>query len=256
METYKIIWSLEEMQKFYNILPELTHDEGRLVSLSARKKYLTDEQKEKYNLNRAEMFARSIIRQNDFKKFSQIIKRYECNVEGYTTKSGLPYPQNALVCYMNVNPSAMLRAYSEFSKNVGLYQYELIASLLKKDKKQDDLMVKLRKLDVGFLNAIQRAKSKRQFLDIDFDIDKEKELHLLEEFIEYLNEKEITYYVIETHGGYHVLLKKDTIGKNNFYDRLKPLNFHAEKEIILNQNGMIPVPGTLHGLFEVKILKM
>jgi len=47
-----------EFEKFLNILPDLQKDEVYFVSLSARNKLLTPEERSFYSLGRTEMFAR------------------------------------------------------------------------------------------------------------------------------------------------------------------------------------------------------
>lgn len=44
---------------------------------------------------------------------------------------------------------------------------------------------------------------------------------------------------------YHVLIDKSTLGKLNIFTKIQELDARCEKEVVINKNGMVPVPGTL-----------
>ena len=63
-ETYKIVWSEEELKNFYDKVlarQPLLPNEVRYISLSVRNKYLTEDERANYCLGRSEMFAREFI---------------------------------------------------------------------------------------------------------------------------------------------------------------------------------------------------
>ena len=53
-----------EAKEFASMLAPLNMDEVYFISLSARNKYLTQEERDEYSLGRTEMFAREIITKN------------------------------------------------------------------------------------------------------------------------------------------------------------------------------------------------
>ena len=173
MRNYEVIADFDEVKKMIDILPELLPSEVFFISLSARKKYLTDEERKLYNVNRAEMFARNIIREKSYEKFHKILSRMETNVEGFKTKSGMSYPQSAVVTYININPSSMLKANAEYINKVNQYSYEMTRALIN-GKNCDAIMKKFSKLDVELMNCVQRCRGQKKFIDVDFDIDKVK----------------------------------------------------------------------------------
>jgi hypothetical protein len=254
METYKVIADFEEVKKMIDLLPDLLPAEVFFISLSARKKYLTDEERMTYNVNRAEMFARNIIREKSYEKFHKIMSRMETNIAGYTTKSGLSYPQSAVVTYININPSSMIKAHSQYQNKINQYSLEMTLAILN-GKNCDPIMKKFSKLDVELMNCIQRCRGQKKFVDVDFDIDKEKEFYVLEDYIKFLKENGITYHVVETKGGYHVLMERKTVNCN-FHAKVSELDRLVENEVIINKSETIPCPGTLHGNFLVKFVEL
>jgi len=254
MKNYKVIADFDEVKKMIDLFPELLPSEVFFLSLSARKKYLTESEREIYNVNRAEMFDRVIVREKSYEKFHKIMSRMETNVEGFTTKSGMSYPESCVVTYININPSSMLKANAEYMAKINHYTFEMTQALLN-GKRCDSIMKKFSKLDVELMNCIQRCRGQKKFIDIDFDIDKTKEFEVLENFINFMKENDITYHVIETKSGYHVLMERSTINCN-FYKKVAELHELVNDEVIVNKNEMIPCPGTLQGGHLVRFLDM
>ena len=254
MKSYKVINDFEEMKKMIDLLNDLGPAEVYFVSLSARKKYLTKAERQIYNLNRAEMFARSIVREKSYEKFFKIMSRMEVNENGYTTKTGQSYPAKAIVTYININASNMLVANAEYQQKVNQYSFEMTRALLNR-KKCDSIMTKFSKLDVELMNCVQRSRGQKKFIDIDFDVDKVKEYYVLVKYIDFLKKNDIKYHVIETKSGYHVLMERATINCN-FHKVVTELDKLVEDEVIINKNEMVPCPGTLAGNFPIKFLEI
>jgi hypothetical protein len=61
-EYHNFIYDEEQIRKFVSTLSPLKKDEVYFVSMSARNKYLTDEERRTYDLGRTEMFARELIK--------------------------------------------------------------------------------------------------------------------------------------------------------------------------------------------------
>ena len=162
-----------------------------------------------------------------------------------------------MVYYFNINPSSTIKAYHMFAKNMAQFSSELlIASLGGKDT--NTMMTKMRHGDIEYMNCIQKARGSKHFIDIDFDIDKEKDCYLLDKFINDMTSQNIYFFIIETRGGYHVVLKLSTIPKKfNLYELTHILDCGAKRsndknEIVINSNAMIPLPGTYQGGFKVR----
>ena len=130
---YKIISDESQIKFFFdNIMKPFKDSEAYFMSLAARNKYLTEEEKEFFKLGRNEMFCSYILNDYNYNKFLTRIKKYECNEEGYITKNLKSIPQKCLVCYMNINPSSTIKALYEFRRITEEYYQEYINSYMKK----------------------------------------------------------------------------------------------------------------------------
>lgn len=269
---YKFIYSEEELKWFYdNILPPLKETEVHFVSLSARNKYLTEEERKQLELGRTEMFCKSIVRKNEWIRFLRTIKKFEVSYGGYTTKNGSNIPQKCTVCYININPSSTPKAIAEFKKVLAEYEVELTSIALNGRTNSNNIAHRLNKIDNNLMTCFQNSTGTRHWIDFDLDVDKEFNPHLNENIKDFMNKKGIkTYYWIDTKSGYHLLIKKEEIKFNpqeliafcledeyiKWYMNNNNGSHPSEDdyEIVYNTNAMIPLPGTSQADHIVTIL--
>ncbi len=264
MSNYKIIYNEKQINRIYNILPDLKEDEVYFISLSARKKYLNKRQREKFQLRRTEMFERKIIRYKNYNHFLKKLKRFEVPMDSYKTNNNYSIPPQTLICYININPSSIINALSNFQKDITDKTYEIL-----KNGKNKNTLNYLKKSDVNILNFIQKSKSTRNFLDFDLDIPKNKRSlinHTKESIYNNILKKLKfrNYFIIDTKGGYHILIRKEKNIFNkefnpktivdNMNEELNKIYDNNDYEFKRNNNDMIPLPGTLQGKYKVKII--
>lgn len=233
------------------ILPPLFRDEVYFVSLSTRKKYLTPEEREKYQLSQTEMYARKVVRSKD--KLQFVMNELSAIFSIRETKSGQPMPLKANVVYININPSSMMKATNAFIADMNRETAQIINGLMAGGEPN---FLALQYADRKLLNYIQKNAGTRTYLDVDVD---SLDHFYLDILTSGLLEYNVEHYVIETHGGFHVLINRDSLNRSKYRlheevkaldNLLKPL----DKECIFNSNAMIPVPGTLHAGKLVRIL--
>ncbi len=237
-----LIQNKNEFNKFINILPDLQNDEVYFISLSARNKYLNEEERKFYGLGRTEMFSRNIIRRKE--DFEYVLSKLESTLHYKLTKTKQNIPEKALVVYVNINPSSMIKAYFNLANEMNKELLD-INMAMQHNKQPNYSGIHL--LDRKLMNCIQTARSRKIFIDIDFDV---KGDIPIKDFIITLANKEIKYYLIQTKSGYHCLIDLASMKDKKFN-----LNYEVQKchqlvclhdgEVIINTNGMIPVPGTL-----------
>lgn len=263
-EYYSIIYDEEELHYFYdNIVQKLNTAEVMFVSLSARNKYLTKEEREKYELGRTEMFAKTLVKKDGFLEFIKKLRRFECNKDGYLTKNGQHIPEEALSCYFNINPSNTILALSSFKNYIVEIEKHATLELFRGIKLDDFIVNAYSNLDNTFLSFVQRSRAKKHWIDIDMDIDKGFEPYKNEIIISNLREWNVEYHFIDTKSGYHLLLKKDTVKMNPAYIisaitlEYKNSKFYkgGAPEIMINKNEMIPLPGTYQAKHKVRMIR-
>ena len=248
-----LIQDQEEFNYFlWDILPELQRDEVYFVSLSARKKYLTEEERGLYDLGRTEMYARKVVRSKD--KFKYVMNELSAIFNIRETKSGLPMPEKANVVYVNINPASMVKAVTAFKADMDREISQVINGLM--DGGNPNYLA-LQYADRKLMNHIQKSKGTRHYLDVDVDSLDMNDLELLTRG---LNDYQIKYHIIETHGGFHVLVDRVSLNQSKcplhvYVKNLDNWLKQRDKECVFNQNGMIPVPGTLHAGKLVRVLE-
>ena len=250
---FNLVHSVSEIEKFHSFLHPLQIGEAYFVSMSARDKYLTAEEREHFSLGRSEMFGRKIVKYPSFADYLRVIRSMEVNDGGYTTRNGLSIPHKCAVIYANINASSGIKALHEFNQRTNDLMLETLSN--------KDAFKHYASLDSILMNCFQRQRGTKHLLDVDFDVKKDPEGHaLLGSFIGELKKNNVTYKVIETHGGFHVLLVRNTL-KFNYYAVIKKLDetakeLYGKAEIVKNVNDMVPLPGTMQAGFPVKFLEV
>lgn len=222
-----------ETRKFLErMLPKLKDDEVFVILSFARKKYhpsATDEW----------MLYRDIIKDNDIDKMIHKIKRNYSYTEGFNDlRTGEPINKDAFVCYIDLSPKSMLKAYNMFIKKMNDILYQVI-----KNKEQSILM---RKMKNYLMSCIHKSNSYKPYLLLDVDT---KNSDLLNSI---LNALESWEWISETRGGYHVLVKKTKQNCQFIFQNLQFSKGYCDYDIEIKSNVMTPIPGTLQGGFEVK----
>jgi len=217
---YKIISDEEKLWEFINWLPQLEENEKYFVSLFARKKYCNyliksndKTQLKRFTAKREDLFHK--------------IKQLECEVGAYRIKDNIA-PQESLVLYINPNPRNMIRAtFTLMKKLVNIMETKASGY----------------NIHAEALSSIQNSKSKSHFCDFDIDT-KDIDLTKMHDILP----KE-AYDIIETRGGYHILVKTRIASDNQWY--LKITNtFHVDQA----GDQFVPVPGCVQGGFVPKFI--
>lgn len=237
-----LIQSKEQFNQFVqNVVPGLAPEEVYFLSLSARNKYLTAEERERFGLGRTEMFGRVI----GYGDFNYTFAKLEAVLTYKRTKNGHEIPEKALVVYMNINPSNSVKAAAAFSAVVNKVQTEMLNSYLNGSSPNSGQLLKADRL---LMNEFQKATGTRHYLDIDVDAPFEFTLEITQK----LHEAEVAHHLIKTRGGHHVLVYRESLNDSKYPLHKTVTELHTKAaqfggEVLFNGNAMIPVPGTLQG---------
>jgi hypothetical protein len=167
------------------------------------------------------------------------------------TKTGQLFPQKALVVYVNINPSCAVSAHMKYMQKMNV-ELDQILKATQRGKQAN--YTGFQRADRILLDCFQTSTGERTYLDIDLDT---KEEVYLFELRSKLDEHNISYSVVETKSGFHVLIMRDTLNNSNLRLDLLVKNL-AEKsgtEVMFNKNAMVPMPGTLQAGKLVRVLQ-
>lgn len=234
---YQIITDEEKLLEFIDWLPALRDNEQYYLSLFARKKYCPEH-----------------IRSNDktqLKRFTSTkermfdkIRQLELPIGRWRLKD-TPAPQESLVLYILPNPRCMVKA----TKMMGKHCWDL-------DKSKNFNLIS------EAISCVQKAKSRACFVDFDIDT-KDVDLEKLGRKVFPSIEGKWPFQILETRGGYHILVNPVQAGQhisisNGKFGTHFDINWHQRMCDVfsVDQTGdqMIPVPGCIQGGFTPKFI--
>ncbi len=249
----RFVYDIEQLKRFHSlVLKPLEKDEVYFVSLSARNKYLTPEERQEYDLGRTEMFGRKLIKTNAFEDFLRVVKSYELE-DGWSGRGFKTLPQKCIAVYANINVCSGKKALQEFYQNMNTILFSM--------DRDEGAVENLRYLDTELLNCFQRSRGARTWIDVDFDCpSKELGLGYVNTFRDDLAKHSVNNYVVETRSGYHVLLRREDLNYNytemvRGLDEVMKKQFPKHAEVVVNKNEMVPLPGVLSAGFEVRMIR-
>lgn len=258
-----LLYSEQELQSFIDKLPPLAGEEAWFTSLSTRNKYLNAEERTFYNIGSAEMFARELIFESDLNNFKFIIEVLDHQLMYRKTRAGELFPAHATTIYFNINPVSGIKAFFLFQTEM-LKETETLMHGIQSGNDVEVNRHRFKNCQSILRTCFQKALSRKAFIDIDFDV---KQLtpstywSVITDFKEFCIKNSIKHFIIETKSGYHAILYCGTIKVNLKEEVTRVNNFvqsisEGEKkgEVVINKNGMVPLPGTLQAGFKVRII--
>lgn len=219
---YKVILDEGILREFIGWLPELTETEQFYLTLFGRKKYCPEI---KYiKSDKSQLARKTCTKERLFYK----IKQLEVELGSYRQfQDEMPIPQEALAAYINPNPRCLYKAT--------LHGISTLARLIELNNKNHNPHQEM-------LSCIQRSCSRKIFSVFDIDT---KEIDIILAVTEALGGHLECAKILETRGGYHVLVKLETIPneiKKTWYQKLAKLSD-------VTGDALIPIPGTYQGGF-------
>lgn len=241
-----------ELKRFFDtVLYPLEPYEVFYSELIASDRFLRGEEKEKSGFSGTRVVERRAVREYDWDMFRSSIRRYEAHKEAYLV-GGVPIPQRAFTVSVNINPSSLLEAYRAFNAQV----VEILTRVLGGDDRYRD---DLRGVEERLMIALANSHARKRYTDIRVDVDQEELAGMILRFLAAkLEDYGVEYYVLRCATGYHVLVRRESISRNN--DSVKKTNEFALEaaggarwEVAINTTELVPLPGTVQAGSPVRI---
>ena len=227
-EMYKVVASEEELKWFFDhVIQKPQVNESYSMVFVCRHKKLTKEEKESLGMasNETEFLATQTLRLAKFKekskidnesswtfnKFLQHVKRFEVNKEAYLTTEGKPLPDKALVTIFYVNPCDDIKVARRLIQKLDETSDAIIKAMLNGKTTEDNLQSyqAYGNIESTVKHLKANCKGSNYWLDYDIDVPSWFKEKYYEEMIKIFNKwyGKGFYVVIETGGGYHVLVR-------------------------------------------------
>ena len=284
-----LIWSEEELKEFYDMINlERDLSDVDFFCLASRKKYLTEKEKAEIKMGDTIMLCKTVLKDYNWPKFLSKIRQADAMAEFVLDSNDNYIPKKCFVMYMNIDHTSVVRAIKEFKETMTGWDADTMTLLeYGNTEKRANLLRQYKSCTEGILKAFQNPKNGRdEWIDIDCDIEGDESHredlakmllnHFHDKFYSEFLGKVFSSVAILTHGGIHFLMRKSAIStynkevsqthfradvKNYILTPERVLNEIREllkneksKEIVINQNKMVPIPGTLQGGFKVRML--
>lgn len=237
--SYILIHDVEQVKLFERLFfsPDDENDRIFLTYITARKKYCN-------NLSNNGCFKRTVVRyRGDEKqqKLVDVVRNYEIPLGTYKDQRlGIPVTQEAIALYTSINPRNAKRATQSLTndilENVFANEHKFFSHI-----------------DEKFKGKLQKYAINK-YIGIDLDTkDEEIFQKVMTDICEYVS----VYVVIETRGGYHIIIPKielqritNGLSAGHFlYTRLSEKYDEIDK---ISSDLFSPIPGTYQGGFPVK----
>lgn len=268
MTHHELIWDPNMVREFDEVLNvDLGRDRVRVTVLLARAKYLSQEDSKLVShahLKNLHLTRRLVRQRGDL---LQTLRHYEVPLDAFTctSKDGqthVPVPPGCTALYLTVRARSCLLAYKNFQAAMTSLCIEALSN---GDSKL--AMEAMTRVESEFKGAVHRAVSLDAPHMLDFDVDT-KDPALLESLGQLLFDcgaEDKLLAIVETRGGFHVLVNKTTVAdvlprihefcRNSvFADKDRNGKSISKHWVSISGDGMVPVPGTLQGGFRVKML--
>jgi len=232
-----LVYNEDLIRHFFEYNDLLATNEAQLLLLDARKKYCSE------LTSTDRVVDRKVLRY--YYNLDTIVQKVKAisYVENrfFIHGTDKPMPKEAFVLYVTLNPLDTIKAWFRLINDMN---NQLLQAM-----KDENAFRRFSRIDVEWISALHKSVSRKLYWVIDID---EKDFTLLH----YVLNSDIKFRrVIETKNGFHVIVHvNDENGKLLFRDKIID-KLDGREFIELKKNPMVPVPGTLQGGFEVKILE-
>ena len=234
-EVYPVIASVEELKWFFNhVIQRPAVNESYSAVFVSRHKKLTKEQREELGLTRKESeFLATVTfklrtikdaqRKDDqelwtFDQFLKTLRRLEVNKLAYTTAKGEPIPTSTISTIFYVNPGDDMKVCRKFVEEYNDVNEAISKAMLNGKSVSDNYQSYqwFGKAENTIKHLRANQKGTRYWLDFDIDVPAWFKVSYYDQLKTLLTEAYglKNYVIIDTSGGYHILVRTSAIKQN------------------------------------------
>lgn len=229
---YQVLASIDELKWFYDhVVMKPQINESYSMVFVCRHKKLTKEEQETIGLTRkeAEFLATQSIRLGKvkdafqepewtFDRFQKAIKRFQVDKYAYTTALGEPLPEKTLAVLFYVNPCDDIKVADYVFDKINTAKMAITKALLNGKTIVDVLQTyqTFGNLESSVKHAKANCKGSVYWLDYDIDVPSWFKIYYYDQLKALLAETYglKNYIIIDTSGGYHILVRTSAIKQN------------------------------------------
>ena len=250
-----LISNMNQIRLFFEtVLPSgWKETEAAFVSLAARKKYAGQGSGLDFG-HSTQMLDREIVKRPRLDEYIAKVRRFTAE-NSYLDMTGHIIPVSAMVVYVNIHLSDAVKAWNKTKQEIARVDEEAMTHLFQGGGDLSHVSRQMKNLGGIWLTQMQNSYSRKRWMDFDVDLlDPMARSEAHEKAMDVLHGMEITETVtIHTRGGFHLLVSTEG---NIFNKDVNPITIRssledvlkeASKEVVINKNGMVPLPGTRQG---------
>lgn len=280
---YQLIWSENELRKFYDLFfSDYTGDQVAVIIMMSRRKYDPAADNEIGFMNRYLLYPNNKPVNVDGKedgvfkgadRFIHQLRLLEVKQGTLVSKRGHPVSQKSLVVYTTLNPKSALRGWMRTNEQL---METLVKDVYSGGGLSHDNARFIRKLESRRITETTKCVSEKRYLDLDVDSKEYPYLDYVMHVIRTVMGIQETA-IIETRGGYHVVLDKRNMSKTMnriLWENIQGKTFEFAGKTWLNTyiednvegksvsktwisviaDTQVPTPGTIQGGYNVHIM--
>lgn len=237
MPMYQMIADVEELRWFFdNAINRPLPYESYSMVFASRFKNLTQEEREEVGITRrdSEFLSVQVVRAPrinhinadvekpfTFENFLRHVRRFNVDKYAYTTSKGEPLPDKTLVIIMYVNPADDIKVADKVMETINDNKTAIVKAAAAGKRRWEDVVPNYQNfgnLENNVKHFKAQCKGTRYWLDYDVDVPQwfKDDAEVFAEFKETLNNRfgKGNYIIVDTRGGYHVLVKVSVIKFN------------------------------------------
>lgn len=235
LSMYQMISSVDELKWFFEhaLFKPLPYESYSMVFVSRHKK-LTKEEQETIGLTRkeSEFLAVQVVRAPkisqiheepkvfSFENFLRHVRRFNVDKYAYTTSLGEPLPEKTLAILIYINPSDDIKVADKVLETIEGNKTAIVKAALAREKEWSDVLPiyqNFSNLDNNIKHYKAQCKGSVYWMDYDIDVPTWFKSNSYYSLMKEIFEKKFgkgNYIIVDTSGGYHVLVRTFAIKSN------------------------------------------